>query len=278
MPRTQIPIFAINLDRSSDRLALLSDRLTKLGLTFERIPAIDGMILTEAEKQKLNPKRFWVNPFTNSEIAVYSSHLKAIRIISDRNIAKAIILEDDAIFDEDFPKWADTDCPLPAGAGILKLEGFGAKTGIRIPISTYENRKINFAYRPSGGAAAYIITLTGANKLLKKLDVMSGQIDEDLFAYWKTGLQVYEVLPSPARQGGLPSTIDHTPKKRSLTLSISRYFLKSYYRLVRLYFVARNLGATSAFFVLYTASQRGIEKASSDIQGIARRFPIGQRS
>ena len=50
MPETvrQTPVYVINLDRSSDRLAGISAALRAVGLTIERIPAINASELEPA--------------------------------------------------------------------------------------------------------------------------------------------------------------------------------------------------------------------------------------
>ena len=239
----QNPIFLINLDRSVARLERMTDRLEQFGLAFERIPAEEGSALTESQKAKLNPRRFWQHKPTPSEIACYASHLKAIRLIVDRQLPRAIILEDDAVFDHDFDVWARSDCPIPEETDVLKLEGFGALNSIKIPISHYKNRTINFAYKSSGGAAAYLLTLAGAKKALKKLDIMRGQIDDDLFGYWKTGLRIFEVFPFPARQDGIDrATVHDHSVERPLSLSLSRFLMKSYFKVKRLHFAVATFG------------------------------------
>jgi glycosyl transferase family 25 len=243
MQNEQIPIFLINLDRSAPRLRRMTERLEKLGLTFERIPAVEGSSLTESEKETLNPPRFWQNRKSPYEIACYASHLKAMRLIVNRQLPRAIILEDDAMFDDDFGVWARSDCPLPEGTDILKLEGFGALNTIKIPIACYNKRTINFAYKSSGGAAAYLITLTGAKKALEKLNIVRGQIDDDLFGYWKNGLKIYEVFPFPARQDGIDqATLRDSNVKRPLSLRLSRYVMRSYFKAKRFYFVVTTFG------------------------------------
>jgi glycosyl transferase family 25 len=54
MQSAQVPIFLINLERSAARLQRTTERLAKLGLTFERIPAVEGSVLTDSEKETLN--------------------------------------------------------------------------------------------------------------------------------------------------------------------------------------------------------------------------------
>ncbi len=240
---SQIPIFLINLERSTARLERMKDRLETLGLTFERVYAVDGNLLTESEKERLNPRRFWQIRKFPSEIACYVSHLKAMRLIAERHLPRAIILEDDAAFDDDFAVWAQHDCPIPEDTDVLKLEGFGAQNTIKIPISYYNNRIINFACKPSGGAAAYLLTLAGANKALKMLNIMRGQIDDDLFGYWKNGLKVYEVFPFPARQDHIDqATIRDGAVAPPISFRLSRYIMRSYFKFKRFRYVLATFG------------------------------------
>jgi hypothetical protein len=132
---------------------------------------------------------------------------------------------------------------LPGEVELLKLEGFGAENSPKIPVSRYGNRKIQFSYKPAGGAAAYIITLAGARRLVRKLNIMSGLLDSDLFAYWKTGIGVCELSPFPVRQDGSASTMT-LPKigSRTLQFRLMRYIFKSYARFERAIYVSRKFG------------------------------------
>lgn len=172
MDTKHIPIFVINLNGFTDRLERISRRLNGLGLDFERIPAVNGRSLSREEKRKIGSGRSSVS-LSNSEIAHYMSHLKALRIVADRGLPRAIILEDDAVFDDDFALWASSECSLAANVDILKFEGSCARDTIKTPVSTYETKTIQFSNKPTGGAAAYLITLEGAKKALMEQDVTS---------------------------------------------------------------------------------------------------------
>ncbi len=243
---TQIPIFLINLDESTGRLERVSARLNKLGLSFERVPALNGGMLSRIEKQRLNPARPWIL-LSDSELACYASHLKAIRLVAERELQRAIILEDDAIFDEDFSIWASCDFPLPDDLDILKLEGFGASGTTKIPVLKYSGKIVQFSYKPTWGAAAYLITLAGARKALKELKIARGQLDYDLFAYWKTGLGVYEASPFPVHQDGSNSTIHHHHVRPPVLHSFLRYFIRRFDRIRRLNFAIRKFGPYALF-------------------------------
>jgi glycosyl transferase family 25 len=242
MAENQIPIFVINLDRSPERLKRMSARLSQLGLTYERVPAIDGKMIDNATRDRFNPKRSWHN-YNDSDMACYLSHLKALGIIAEREVPRAIVLEDDASFGSGFARWTASACPLPDDVELLKLEGFGAKNSPKIPVSRYGNQTIQFSYKPTGGAAAYIITLAGAQRVLQELRVMRGLLDSDLFAYWMTGIGVYELSPFPARQDGCPTTMAR-PKlgSRTLRFRLTHYIFKSYARFERASYVFRKFG------------------------------------
>jgi glycosyl transferase family 25 len=228
------------MDRSTDRLQQISNRLGDLGLVFERLSAVSGRMLNAIEKQRINPKRSWLQ-LGDDEIGCTLSHLKAIRLIRERELQRAIVLEDDATFDDDFAIWARCDCPLPDDADVLKLEGFGAEKTLKIPVFKHGNRTIQFSYRPTGGLAAYLITLDGARKALKAIDVMRGPIDYDLTAYCRTGLVVYDVLPFPARQVGSSMKVRQHPR-RTLSYRVGRNILKNSDKLGRLVFGIRRFG------------------------------------
>ncbi|MGA7323464.1 MAG: glycosyltransferase family 25 protein [Rhodomicrobium sp.] len=89
----QIPILVINLDRSTDRLRDITQKLNGMNLAFERIAAVDGKDLTEQQKRAVYRKRLWRRELTSGEIGCYLSHLKAIRYMLAKQMDRAIILE-----------------------------------------------------------------------------------------------------------------------------------------------------------------------------------------
>jgi glycosyl transferase, family 25 len=233
MQTKQMPIFVINLDGSTDRLDMISARLDELGLVFERVPAVRGALLSETEKRKICPWRPWRYARTDGEIGCYLSHLKAIRAVADSGLERAIILEDDAAFDEDFARIAANNFSMPLGVDVLKLEGFNFDRKKIIALREWEKgRTFSFVNKPTFGSAAYMITWKGASKALETLSVMRDQFDSDLFCYWRSGLTICDLLPYPVKQEHIASDThegQRSPSSKFL-MNLFRVPIKRYER------------------------------------------------
>ena len=100
-------IYVINLDKDKVRLETIDARLRAFGLSYERIPAVDGRLLTTEEKRKsVNAFRNWSalgRKMRDGEIGCGLSHLRAYRKIVEAGDALACVLEDDVILDDRFP-------------------------------------------------------------------------------------------------------------------------------------------------------------------------------
>jgi GR25 family glycosyltransferase involved in LPS biosynthesis len=94
-------VYVINLDRSPERMKELDERLRKLNIRYERISAVDGKNLSSEEiAQVATPS--CAKACTFSSIGCAMSHKKAWKKVIDENIRTALILEDDAIFADNF--------------------------------------------------------------------------------------------------------------------------------------------------------------------------------
>jgi glycosyl transferase, family 25 len=197
---SQIPIFVINLDRATERLVNISRQFAAHRLTFERVPAVDGSLLTAAEKRKLNPPQLIGGEMSDGEIGCFASHLKVFQIVVNRGLPRVCVMEDDISMSTCALRWLASQAPFPAGCDILKIEGMIRPKTAVLPILEYAGQKIVFSGQVSFGTAAYIITLDGARRALQRLPRMGSPIDHALFRYWENGLHVYEVHPFPVRQ------------------------------------------------------------------------------
>jgi glycosyl transferase family 25 len=245
----QIPVLVINLDRSRERLADMTKKLDALNIKFERIPAVDGKTLTENERRAFYRKRIWRRENTVYEIGAYMSHMKALRHMVENKMEKAIILEDDLEFNGAFQEIASGRYDLDFEFDIIKLEGIRLGNQKYVRFASQNRQNIIYITSPTHGAAAYIITLKGALRVLKRLSRMNYPIDDDLFCNWRNGLVFYDFFPYPARQAEAPQThmIDRVATRKAgmekHIMRLIRILPKNYDKINKYLFQLRRFGA-----------------------------------
>jgi glycosyl transferase, family 25 len=98
MSEQSFKTFLINLDRSPERLAQMTERCDAAGIVFARVNAVDGRCLSDSERQQYDRDggiAWYGLPMIDNEVACYLSHLKALRAFLDTGAAYGLILEDD---------------------------------------------------------------------------------------------------------------------------------------------------------------------------------------
>lgn len=95
-----VKTYLINLDEAKDRLAHMREELARVGLDFERIPAVRGSALSAEERARsFSPVRSFVaskaRRLKDGEIGCALSHLAVYRKMIARGEDVALVLEDD---------------------------------------------------------------------------------------------------------------------------------------------------------------------------------------
>jgi glycosyl transferase family 25 len=185
-------IFLINLDRSRDRLAAIQTELGQAKLNFERVSAIDGNELNDLELSVYNP----LKNLSRGEVACFLSHRLCWKKIIDSDIPAALILEDDVRAIRDISAIEKIDY-MPAAVDILKIELWNT------PLVTSSNgfeTCLGGIYKLRGtylGAAAYIISKAGAEKILELTNIFDFTVDRffDPNARCFKKISTYQLLP-----------------------------------------------------------------------------------
>lgn len=148
-------VVVINLDRRQDRMEKLGKQLDELGITYERFPAIDAQILG-----------------VEGMVAGTMSHVMVMKKYAGKRI---LILEDDALFCEDFnEKFDQVIQELPDDWHIFYLGALLPKdTGQVEPIGN----KYWFKQIMSTGSHAYCIRPDIMNDIGYRLDTYQWYID-----------------------------------------------------------------------------------------------------
>jgi glycosyl transferase family 25 len=178
----QLPIFVINLDRSPARLDAFRDQMEKLGLTFERVAAIDGSDLSHEGYY-----RYFNDPNTllslgMGQIGCFLSHRKAWSIMLERGLDWVFIGEDDIHVSDSFRRFFFGLNWAPHDASLIKAETHRQRVvlGPRLGETAGQHslRQLKSSHLGTGG---YFINASAAEFLLRATKCVIGPIDQVLF-------------------------------------------------------------------------------------------------
>jgi len=201
-------VLAINLDRDTDRRDALRKKCAQVGINPTRISAVCGKDLSTAELRRKTTASC-NNYCTPSMVGCWLSHRKCWQYIVDNDIPSALVLEDDANFVPQFhEKLATYTQTLPSDWELLLLGTILTCTNQQCGIVARLNsafvklflkplNKADHILSPDvfTGTQAYMVTLSGAEKLLKLLPLADGHIDHGISRHLDE-LKAYSITPS----------------------------------------------------------------------------------
>ena len=199
----RIHALLINLDRSQDRLARCIPLLEQMGISWERVPGVEGAKLPADTLAQLNPQPAphgeWFRGLTPGEIGCFLSHIACWRLIAERQLDCALVLEDDFAPDEGF-----TAARLQAFADscgqwdVLKLTRIGRNA--RLVAELGQGASLHRIGKGPIDGTGYLVSLAGARKLVQRREHLLRPVDFDLKHPWERGLTVYSGSPNQFRQ------------------------------------------------------------------------------
>lgn len=191
-------ILLINLDQSKDRLDEQTAQFKKLGLSFERLPAVTIHDFSEEDYKRMafNGQR----PMKQSELACFLSHKKAWDYIVEHN-EPCVVLEDDAVLVKDFKAILE-DVSNLINIDYINLEVHGRK---KLIANTADFSVVNSSYSlfeifmDKSGTGGYILYPTGAKILLNFMNKRAiGLSDEFIHSCY--ALKSYQIEPAALLQ------------------------------------------------------------------------------
>jgi glycosyl transferase family 25 len=192
----KIGVYVINLARSRARWDGLSQKAGELGIALERVEGVDGAALATGTRTDLDMKRFLrengriVLP---GEYGCYRSHMLAVSTFRSSDYDAALILEDDVELAADLVERAAAILEAVPDAELVKLLNHRTKWFRPRATSRLGDEIGRSVHGPQGSAACYLITRSGADKILKTLEVMCYPVDVALERGWHSGLAVFTV-------------------------------------------------------------------------------------
>ncbi|HEX5791431.1 MAG TPA: glycosyltransferase family 25 protein, partial [Luteolibacter sp.] len=165
--------YLINLDRATERMARMDRQLQALGISYTRIPAVDGANLSkpypgfdEAGFRLRTGKQ--PNPW---EIGCHLSHLSAFEAFLQGDARHALILEDDAQLPDDFVALLKQALDHAGCWNLLRLSS--TREGRYITLSPLLNgRRLVVDTRVLKNTAAYLIDRRAAALCLERMRPM----------------------------------------------------------------------------------------------------------
>ena len=201
MTKTKHDIFVLNLDTTPERFTLLNEQAEKLGLSLNRISGVHGAHLTENEINdvycKKQNKKYFRHELTTGEIGCYLGHRKIWQEIINRNLGRAIILEDDIILSDHFPDVIDAFYHLEK-VELVKFHSNEGDLAYQTKPLDKNLSLINYKKIPNC-AAGYGLTVEGARKLLTRKKIFR-PVDYDFQFCKELNLGVHGLIPYSIKQ------------------------------------------------------------------------------
>lgn len=189
-----LPVFVINREADSQRLAAMRKQLDSLGIAWERLPAINGATLSPEillhENRRARPRKL-----SPGEIGCLRSHARAWQWIAEGQAEAGLVLEDDVLLASDVTVLIRDLGWLPSDDCIVRLETFSMPVILAERVSTVSGRGIHPLRSIHYGSAAYIITRQRARALLHALGKRIDNADSFLFRY-PVRNHVYQLSPA----------------------------------------------------------------------------------
>ena len=194
-----LPVVYINLASDSNRRARMEAEFARHAVPGQRFDAIRWTALPEAEQARLysttlNAGQFH-KPLVNGEKGCYASHLRCWQWLLDSPHAAVVVLEDDVALKREFAAVITAIEQLPGGWDMVKLIGRDSeKLRRRLPLLAGFSL-VDYQRVPSL-TAGYVISRSGAQKLLASRIPFGRPIDVDLRHWWENDLRIQGVVPA----------------------------------------------------------------------------------
>jgi glycosyl transferase family 25 len=200
------PSYVINLAANTVRMENARAQFEAQGLAFERIEAVNGWQLPEAEIARVYDARANAakarHDLVPAEIGCYLSHIDAWRAIAEGEAEGGFIFEDDFEAEDTL---AEVLAALTKDGGsdwdMVKLFTFDPEARLVSDRQLTPNIRLAVPYRVPTCLIGYGLTRAAARRLVAGALPFFRPVDEDQKYFWETGLRVALTLPAPIKVG-----------------------------------------------------------------------------
>jgi len=196
-----LPVMVVNLDRSPDRWLDLQARASAVGITCQRISAVDGKQIKDPIRQILLSQRSGKLPLGPGEMGCFLSHRTVWQHVVDAG-SWCLVLEDDAHF-SGLERLLQDSAWLPPDADIVKCETVRQIVRMESEAVRVDGWTVRRLLSHHGGTAGYFISPKGAARLLDLTQSACDAVDHLMFHPdfgCALHLTIYQLDPAPVIQ------------------------------------------------------------------------------
>jgi glycosyl transferase family 25 len=174
-------IFVVNLPEDVERCESIGNQLDRLNLTYEIFQAVRGANLTIKEKSKCYNEKWFIRnegrPAKPGELGCALSHVGIYRLVVERGLPYALILEDDAWLNPNLPHLLNAieQKFTPAQEKVFLLS-WAKKISVSKMQTLWSSYRIVHV-RSAFCTHAYVVTNKAAVKLLENLHPVQHMAD-----------------------------------------------------------------------------------------------------
>ena len=194
------PLVYINLDRDVQRRERMEALLSGLPFPHSRLPGVLWSELPFQEQQRLyspslNARQFF-RPLVDGEKGCYASHLRACEYLLASDWPAIVVLEDDVAL---APGFSDAIIALlnhvREGWDLIKLYSRPDERPRARQVLTGNWHWMVYRRVPSM-SNGYVLSRSGARKLLERRIPFCRPVDVDVRYWWECDLRVFGILPT----------------------------------------------------------------------------------
>lgn len=195
MAGAPVNILIINLAQSSDRLQAQKMQFAKLGLSFDRLPAVQVEDIDDKDHHNAQQKA--PRLLKKSELACLYSHKTAWQKVASSD-EPWLILEDDAVLACDIAQVLNAIKSHPTNADLINLEAHARQKIVGQGVFLVGEYALLPLLLDKSGTAGYVLYPSGAKKLLDHLKKRTALADG--FIYHCPKLIKYQLEPAAVIQ------------------------------------------------------------------------------
>ena len=195
-------VYFINMDKSKERLNHMLPYVQGLGLSFERIPGVDGNKLSDEEINEVLDTKMYAqyameqDSIPRGVVGCSLSHLKAWEAFINSRYKFALIFEDDVTFDPELLRKMISELTVKDPQKWDIATFLKNKTGSTVTMhDLFDGYVMNLDFMSLSGSNAYILNRKAAADFINYFYPIKIPLDGYFARPWEFGMKFVSIEP-----------------------------------------------------------------------------------